>query len=113
MAPSPTNQLDARAYVFTVVTPDLDASIAYYRDLMGYAVLRRGKLEGRLPKVPGAGHAGRGYALIRTAPERVADNGFIRLLEAPRGAMANRPRPECTILDPGFAVYECMSRNVD
>jgi catechol 2,3-dioxygenase-like lactoylglutathione lyase family enzyme len=109
----PTNPLGARAYIFTVVTPDLDASIRFYCDLMGYVVHAAGTISRHAPRIAGAAVAGRSYALVRTAQAPNADQGFIRLIEAPRGAKAIRPRPGATILDPGLAVYECMARDVD
>jgi catechol 2,3-dioxygenase-like lactoylglutathione lyase family enzyme len=109
---SPSNPLNVKGYIYTIVTPDMDASIHFYRDIMGFELVGRGKLAGPLPKLPGVGAPGRDYAFIRTlAPGR--KNGMLRLMQAPAGARAARPRPGSTIMDPGFAVIECMSRNVD
>jgi catechol 2,3-dioxygenase-like lactoylglutathione lyase family enzyme len=109
---TPTNPLGCRPYIYTIVTPDIDASIHYYCKLMEYELLGRGQLPAPLPKIPGVGAAGRRCAFIRTMPVGV-DAGVLRLLEAPPGAMANRPRPGTNIMDPGLAVIECLSRNVD
>jgi catechol 2,3-dioxygenase-like lactoylglutathione lyase family enzyme len=110
---TPTNPLAARNHIFTIVTPDLEASIRFYRDLMGYELLRQGKLAGRLPTVAGAGEPGRRYALIRAYEKIPSEKGIIRLLEAPSNAVANRPRPGASIMDPGLAVLECLSGDCD
>ncbi len=112
IAPVPTNLLGVRSHIYTIVTPDLDASIHFYRDIMGYDLIGRGKLGAHLPNLPGIGNAGRAYAFIRTMDTGV-EGGVLRLMEAPKGAKPARPRPETTIMDPGYAVIECMSRNVD
>lgn len=108
----PTNPLGVRAIIYTIVTPDLAASIHFYRDIMGFELISQGKLEGRLPKMEGVGEPGRAYALIRTM-EQGEEHGIVRLMAAPAGAKANRPRPGSNIVDPGYAVIECMSRSVD
>ncbi len=109
-APTPTNPLAARANIYTVVTPDMAASIHFYRDVMGYELIDSGALAGPLPTVPGVGFVGRKYALIRPFE---AENGVVRLLEAPAGAAPNRPRPGALPWDPGFAVIECGARDYD
>jgi catechol 2,3-dioxygenase-like lactoylglutathione lyase family enzyme len=97
----------SRAYVYTVVTPDMDASIHFYRDVMGHELIDRGKLSGVMPTMAGVGDAGRPYALLRHHEFVTHDRGVIRLLEAPTGAQANRPRPLARIVDPGLAIMEC------
>jgi len=97
----------SRAYVYTIVTPDLEASIHFYRDVMGHELIDRGTLAGPAPTMPGAGPAGREYALLRHHEFVTHDRGVIRLLTAPAGAKANRPRPEARIVDPGLAIIEC------
>jgi catechol 2,3-dioxygenase-like lactoylglutathione lyase family enzyme len=109
---SPTNPLGVRAYIYTIVTPDIDASIHYYCELMGYDLIGRDHLEGPLPALEGVGKPGRAYAFIRTMAPGI-ESGMLRLLEAPPGAKPARPRPETTIMSPGFAIIECLSRNVD
>ncbi len=108
----PTNPLGVRAVIYTIVTPDLPASIHFYRDIMGFDLIGQGRLGGRIPTMAGVGGAGRAYAFIRTM-EPGQEHGILRLLEAPSGARANRPRPGSNIVDPGYAVIECMSRSVD
>jgi catechol 2,3-dioxygenase-like lactoylglutathione lyase family enzyme len=101
-----TNPFAARAYIFTVVTPDMEASLHFYRDIVGYDLIDRGKLDGHLPTVAGVGEAGREYALLRHNQKIVGEEGVIRLMQAPRGAKENRPRPLSKITDPGWATIE-------
>jgi catechol 2,3-dioxygenase-like lactoylglutathione lyase family enzyme len=108
--PTPTNPLAARANIYTVVTPDMAASIRFYTDVMGYELIDKGALAGRPPTVAGAGEAGRKYALIRPYE---AENGVVRLLEAPKDAAPNRPRPGALPWDPGLAVIECGARDYE
>lgn len=96
----PANRYAARAYLYTIVTPDLDASLRFYRDVMGYGLIDQGSLKGS-----------RGYALLRYEGDPVRERGVIRLLAAPRGATANRPRPQSSIVDPGLALLECHPRD--
>jgi catechol 2,3-dioxygenase-like lactoylglutathione lyase family enzyme len=109
--PLPTNPLAARLAVVTVVTPDMDASLHFYRDLLGYELARRGTLKGRLPTVPGVGEAGRQYAILHAQGASPRDYGALRLLEAPAGAAPNRPRPESQLFNPGLATFQLMTRN--
>jgi catechol 2,3-dioxygenase-like lactoylglutathione lyase family enzyme len=101
------NPFAARNYIFTIVTPDMEASLHFYRDVMGQELIDRGTLSGAIPTMPGAGPAGRAYALLRHREFKTREHGVIRLLEAPPGARANRPRPQARIVDPGLAVIEC------
>jgi catechol 2,3-dioxygenase-like lactoylglutathione lyase family enzyme len=107
-----TNPLASRNSIFTIVTPDMGASIHFYRDVMGFELVKQGKLEGRLPTVAGVGGAGRKYALVRARENIQSETGMIRLLEAPSGATANRPRPGSNIWNPGFAVIEGWARDI-
>jgi catechol 2,3-dioxygenase-like lactoylglutathione lyase family enzyme len=109
--PVPTNPLAARAAVFTVVTPDMDASIRFYRDLLGYDLAKTGRLRGRMPTVAGVGEAGRKYALLHAKGVSPYEYGALRLLEAPAGAVPNRPRPESQLTDPGLATFQLMTRS--
>jgi catechol 2,3-dioxygenase-like lactoylglutathione lyase family enzyme len=111
VAPTGVSLLGARIEIFTIVTPDLDASLRFYHDIMGFPVIAKGKLGSRLPTVAGVGNAGRAYAIVKTT--ETGERGTLRLLEAPKGAAANRPRPGSSIIDPGFATIECLSRAVD
>jgi catechol 2,3-dioxygenase-like lactoylglutathione lyase family enzyme len=109
--PVPTNPLAARAAVFTVVTPDMGASLHFYRDLLGYDLARTGKLGGKMPSIAGVGQAGRNYALLHAHGASPYEYGAVRLLEAPAGAPPNRPRPNSSLLDPGLATFQLMTRS--
>jgi catechol 2,3-dioxygenase-like lactoylglutathione lyase family enzyme len=98
------NPLDARIVVFTVVAPDLAASTKFYRDVMGFAVGAEGVLAAPLSTAPGAGKAGRRYLIFHVPGSK--RGAQIRVLEAPPGATANRPRPEARTWDPGLLVME-------
>jgi catechol 2,3-dioxygenase-like lactoylglutathione lyase family enzyme len=89
------------------------ASIRFYRDLMGYELVRTGQLEGKPPNAPGVGGPGRAYALIRPNGVEESGRGILRILEAPEGAKANRPRPGATILDAGLGAFECITGDID
>jgi catechol 2,3-dioxygenase-like lactoylglutathione lyase family enzyme len=116
----------ARSCVHTIVAPDIDASVGFYRDVMGNDLVGRGVLGAQAPAVDGHALAGRAWALLgptpstarapsgaraaagmRTPPARA--EGFIRLLQAPAGAAANRPRPGASITDGGLAAIECRT----
>src|SRR4051812_44881356 len=89
----------ARVILKTIVTEDLDASAAFYGDLMGgYREIDRGSVESP-PAVSGAGRAGRRFVLLQFGDE---DRAFLRLLEAPNGATPNRPRGIARGWDSGF-----------
>lgn len=99
-----SNPLDARVTCLTVVTPDIDASVRFYRDVMGYPLADEGVVVPR-STAPGAGALERRYALMHeAAAERP---GTVRLLSAPDAARANRPRPEARVWDPGLLIMEC------
>ncbi len=108
----PTNPMNACGCLNTVVTADVEASVRFYRDLLGYEVVRRGTLGTRRPTIAGAGDAGRPYVLIRTNPTGNAAIGMVRLLAAPAGAVPNRPRPAATIESPGLCALSLMSRDI-
>jgi catechol 2,3-dioxygenase-like lactoylglutathione lyase family enzyme len=112
-AAGPTNPFSACVSIGTIVTPDMAASIRFYRDLMGYELVRTGQLEGKPPNAPGVGGPGRAYALIRPNGVEESGRGILRILEAPEGAKANRPRPGATILDAGLGAFECITGDID
>ena len=107
----PTNPLAARLAVFTVVTPDLAASLHFYRDLLGYQLAKEGELQGRMPTVAGVGQAGRRYALLHAQDTSLYEYGAVRLLEAPSGAEPNRPRPNSQLTNPGLATFQLLTPN--
>jgi catechol 2,3-dioxygenase-like lactoylglutathione lyase family enzyme len=93
MTANPANPFDAQPYVFTIVTKDIETSVGFYRDILGYRVIGQGALDGNLPAAPGIGEPGRRYALLRARETIPTERGVIRLLDAPKGAKPNRPRP--------------------
>lgn len=107
----PTNPVAARMSMVTIVTPDLAASLHFYHDLLGYDLVRQGRLGSRLPTVAGVGSAGRMYALLRAQGVSSREFGALRLLEAPPGALPNRPRPGSQLSDPGLATFQLMTRS--
>ncbi len=100
--------LQEKLWAVTVVTPDLEASIAFYREALGYELLRRGTLAEPVPAVEGAGEAGRLFALLRGSG---GEAGTVRLLEASGGTPPNRPRPTARAWDPGLAVLEFITKD--
>ncbi len=109
MQPDATNPMAAKTVIYTIVTPDLEASAKFYHDVLGHDVVDRGKLEGKAPA--SAGGAGRGYALMHH--KEAAGFGVIRLLQAPDGAKANRPQPDAAVIDAGLVAIECHVRDAD
>jgi catechol 2,3-dioxygenase-like lactoylglutathione lyase family enzyme len=109
MQPDATNPMAAKAAIYTIVTPDLEAGTKFYRDVLGHDVVDHGKLEGKVPALAGA--SGRAYALLHH--KEAAGLGVIRLLQAPDGAKANRPQPDASIIDAGLVAIECHVRDPD
>ena len=109
----PTNLLGANQYATTICTSDLDASVRFYRDVMGFEVAGVGKINRRNSSAPGL-LDGANYVLIRAKKIHPGlDRGVLRLLQVPTNAAANRPRPKALITDPGFAVIQGMTRDGD
>jgi catechol 2,3-dioxygenase-like lactoylglutathione lyase family enzyme len=102
-----SNPLGARLSIVTVVTPDMGASIHFYRDLLGYELLQTGVLGDGISTLAGIDPAGRDYALLRQRGD--AGGPAIRLLESPAGAPANRPCESATILDDGLAGIDLLT----
>lgn len=103
-----SNPLQAKITVITTVSPSLEASKTFYTDVMGFEVLEEGTLSGPVSTAPGAGKAGRKYALI--GQPRAQRGAAIRVLEAAPGAEAIRPRKGAKTVaaawDPGLLVME-------
>ena len=104
-----SNPLEAKIVVFTTVSPDVDASIRFYRDIIGMALADEDKLPADLTTAPGAGKSGRRYAILHMPGSSLSAQ--VRVLEAPRGALANRPRPDSGPMDPGLLVMEGITRD--
>lgn len=102
-----SNPLEAKITVFTTVSPDVDASIRFYRDVIGMTLVEDGTLSADVSSAPGLGKAGRRHAVL-TGPGRSA---MVRVLEAPAGARPNRPRPGSGPGDPGLMVMEGGARD--
>ena len=105
--PLPTNPLGTVHHTATICTADLDASIHFYVDVMGFVVESRGKLKARNSSVPGLPDGAK-YVLIhsKTRDSGPPARGVLRLIELPANAPANRPRPQALIGDTGFAVIQ-------
>jgi predicted enzyme related to lactoylglutathione lyase len=102
-----SNPLGCKVVAMTTVSPDVQASVAFYNKVMGFDVLEEGQLDGA-NTAPGAGKAGRRYVLIGIPNAR--RGATIRVLEAPPGATPIRPRGDgpdkAEAWDPGLLVME-------
>ncbi|MCB2107459.1 MAG: hypothetical protein KDE14_07150 [Rhodobacteraceae bacterium] len=107
--PEEANPLRVSKAAFTIVSPDLKASKKFYRECLEYDVVDEGTISAGQSDVPGIGRPGRKYVsfLMPGRPGGVV----IRVLEAPRGAVDNRPRPTSTAIDPGLLVIEQGTRD--
>lgn len=104
-----SNPLDVKIVAFTTVSPDVEASIRFYRDVIGMTVADDGPLPGDISSGPGVGKKGRRCVhLTMPANPRSA---AVRVLEAPPGAAPNRPRPNSGPMDPGLLVMEGGTRD--
>lgn len=102
--PDESNPFAAAKVCFTFVSPDLAASRKFYVDCLEYEVADEGTLAKGVSEAPGVGAPGRRYISF-AVPGR--PNGVvIRVLEAPPGAIDNRPRPGSNAIDPGLLVVE-------
>jgi catechol 2,3-dioxygenase-like lactoylglutathione lyase family enzyme len=104
-----SNPLQAKIVVFNTVSPDVDASIRFYRDVIGMRLADEGTLPADISSAPGVGKRGRRYALLDMPGAE--DSATVRVLAAPAGAAANRPRPGSGPLDPGLLVMEGGTRD--
>jgi catechol 2,3-dioxygenase-like lactoylglutathione lyase family enzyme len=95
---------------FNVVSPDLEASKRFYRDCLEYSVVDEGTIAMGQSEAPGIGSPGRKY--VSLAPPGGRPGAVVmRVLEAPPGAIDNRPRPTSTAIDPGLLVIEQGTRD--
>lgn len=103
-----SNPLECKIVAFTTVSPDVKASIMFYRDVIGMALAGEGTLPDGVSNAPGVGKKGRAYATLNMPETNSAE---VRILEAPRNAAANRPRPSSGPKDPGLLVMEGSTRD--
>ncbi len=103
------NPLQARITVFTVASNDIEASVRFYRDVMGFSVLEDGALAAGQSSAPGARSLGRRYVLFNVPHSK--RGASIRIVEAPAGAAAIRPRPAAKTWDPGLLCMEGGTRD--
>jgi hypothetical protein len=99
-----SNPLNAKIVAFTTVAPDVDVSIRFYRDVMGFTLIDEGRLAAPVSTAPGAGKAGRRYAHL--AVPNGNRGATVRILEAPSGAKPIRPRGQAQTWDPGLMCME-------
>ena len=104
-----SNPLEAKIVVFTTVSPDVDASIRFYTEVIGMSLADEGELRADETTAPGIGKNRRRYAILHMpGSDRSAQ---VRVLQAPRGAAPNRPRPDSGPMDPGLLVMEGVTRD--
>lgn len=106
---SEANPLGAKIITYTTVSPDVEASIKFYRDVIGMTVHSDAALPAGLSNAPGIGDAGRRHVLL-TMPDSPYGQA-VRILEAPLGAEPIRPRPGSGPNDPGLMVMEGGTRD--
>jgi len=103
------NPLEAKISAFTTISPDVDASIIFYRDVIGMNVIKDDLLPKGLTSAPGIGNKRRRHVLL-DMPDSIRSSA-VRILEAPEGAEAIRPRPGSGPNDPGLLVMEGGTRD--
>lgn len=107
-----SNPLQCKIVCLTTVSPSVDASIKFYTEVMGFQLLEQGQLDMKATTAPGAGKGQRRYALIGV--QGAARGATVRIIEAPVGAAAIRPRDgadKAETWDPGLLVMEGGARD--
>ena len=109
-----SNPLEVKVVAFTTVSKDVDASIKFYTQVMGFELLSDSRFSETMSTAPGAGKAGRRCALIGSP--KSARGATIRILEAAPDAEEIRPRaggkvPPANCWDPGLLVMEGGARD--
>ncbi|NKB44310.1 MAG: hypothetical protein GKS03_08545 [Alphaproteobacteria bacterium] len=104
-----SNPLEAKVIAFTTVSPDVEASIRFYRDVIGMEVHSDTMLRPGVTTAPGTGDTERRLVLLTM--QESAFSQTVRVLEAPPGADAIRPRPDSGPNDPGLLVLEGGTRD--
>ena len=108
-ADSESNPLEAKIITFTTVSSDVDASVTFYRDVIGMTVQSDSLLSPSVSSAPGMGRRDRRHILL-TMPKSQR-SAAVRILEAPPGASEIRPRPISGPNDPGLLVMEGSTRD--
>ena len=101
-----SNPLEAKIVAFTTVSADVDASIRFYRDVIGMTLAENATLPADISNAPGIGKAGRRHAVLT-----MGNGAAVRVLQAPANARANRPRPGSGPNDPGLFAMESPTRD--
>lgn len=107
-----SNPMGCKIVSMTTVSPDVDASIKFYTQVMGFELIDQGQIDMKVTTAPGAGKTARRYAFIGipSSPR----GATIRVIEAPPGAEAIRPRSgpnKAETWDPGLLVMEGGGRD--
>jgi len=105
-----SNPLQVKIITFTTVSSDVDASIRFYRDVIGMTLFSDTVLSKGISSAPGIGKHGRRHVLL-IMPESPYGQA-VRILEAPPSAKPIRPRPLSGPNDPGLLVMEGGSRDI-
>ncbi len=86
-----SNPLEAKVIAFTTVSPDVEASIRFYRDVIGMEVHSDTMLRPGVTTAPGTGDTERRLVLLTM--QESAFSQTVRVLEAPPGADPSSPDP--------------------
>jgi len=109
-SPLDSNPLEAKVVTFTIVSSDVDASVVFYRDVIGMTVQSDTVLK-NTTTLQGMGLAGHRHVLLSMPNSGWINSQVVRILEAPPGAGPIRPRPESGPNDPGLYVLEGGTRD--
>ena len=106
-----SNPLETKLITFTTVSSDVDASISFYRDVIGMTVQSDTTLGNSPAIIQDVALSGRRHVLLSMPESGWNDSQVVRILEAPPGAGPIRPRPESGPNDPGLLVMEGGTRD--
>ena len=101
---SEANPLNAKIVCFTTVSKDVDASIRFYRDVIGMSVLIDSKVSSGMSSAPGIQEGERRHVILSKPDSH--NSASVRILEATKDAVEIRPRPTSGPNDPGLLVME-------
>ena len=105
-----SNPLGVKIITYTTVSSDVDASIRFYRDVIGMRLFSDTEIPNGVSSAPGIGKHGRRHVLL-TMPDTPYGQA-VRIIEAPPYAKPIRPRPYSGPNDPGLLVMEGGSRDI-